>query len=348
MDSNSLKNLFISFIVPVYNTSSDYLRQCFDSVLKIDSCSFELLIVNDGSTNSDTLKILDEYSAKSNVRVINKGNGGVSSARNVALDNAVGEYIVFVDSDDYIETNNFADIVKIIKDNPGISVFAFTHSDVDNNGNRKMAGCNSGNLFIVDSIFNLYKMGIKYNASIIRESCCNKIYKKSIISGIRFKEGMKYGEDNLFVLEVCDNVDKILAVCRNLYNVRTNRNSATNKYNPNILEERLVNLYKLEELYIEKNYKSQMGIFCNDAIFRTYIHLILRLWIFHRDCPLDFKAKRNKAIEILHGEPFGRMFKNADPKELNIKAKITYYLLNKDLVFLGYKFYSMHKPQFIK
>ena len=94
----------ISVIVPVYNTEK-FLQRCIDSVLAQTYQDFELLLIDDGSKDSSDT-ICDEYAAQdTRVKVFHKENGGVSSARNVGLDNARGEWITFVDSDDYIEEN---------------------------------------------------------------------------------------------------------------------------------------------------------------------------------------------------------------------------------------------------
>ena len=94
----------ISVIVPVYNAEK-YLHRCIDSILSQTFTDFELLLINDGSKDSSGA-ICDEYAAKDNrVRVFHKENGGASSARNLGLDNAKGEWIAFVDSDDLLEVN---------------------------------------------------------------------------------------------------------------------------------------------------------------------------------------------------------------------------------------------------
>ena len=94
----------ISVIVPVYNTEK-YLRRCIDSVLAQTYADFELLLIDDGSKDKSG-EICDEYAQKdARVRVFHMENGGVSSARNLGLDNARGEWVAFVDSDDYIEEN---------------------------------------------------------------------------------------------------------------------------------------------------------------------------------------------------------------------------------------------------
>ena len=96
----------ISVIIPVYNAEV-YLHRCVDSLLSQSFKDFELLLVDDGSVDSSA-DICDEYAnGDERVRVFHKKNGGVSSARNLGLDNARGEWVVFVDADDWIVDNGF-------------------------------------------------------------------------------------------------------------------------------------------------------------------------------------------------------------------------------------------------
>ena len=104
----------ITIIVPNYN-SEKYLPRCIDSILAQTYTDFELLLINDGSTDSSGV-ICDEYATKdSRIRVFHKENGGVSSARNVGLDNAKGEWIGWVDSDDYIASNMYENLFNTIE-----------------------------------------------------------------------------------------------------------------------------------------------------------------------------------------------------------------------------------------
>ena len=97
-----MKNFAISIIIPVYNTEK-YLRRCIESVLSQSFTDFELILVDDGSKDSSP-QICDEYASQDKrVRVIHKVNGGVSAARNDGLDIAKGEYVTFIDSDDWVE-----------------------------------------------------------------------------------------------------------------------------------------------------------------------------------------------------------------------------------------------------
>ena len=111
----------ISIIVPVYNTSK-YLGQCIDSIVCQYQYDFEIILVNDGSTDNSG-QICNFYADKYNfIKVIHKDNGGLSDARNIGIQQAVGDYILFVDSDDYIYKEGFIEINKTLKENPNVDV----------------------------------------------------------------------------------------------------------------------------------------------------------------------------------------------------------------------------------
>lgn len=114
------KNPKISVIVPVYNVEK-YLRRCIDSILAQTFTDFELLLIDDGSKDSSG-EICDEYARNDErVRVFHKENGGVSSARNLGLDNAKGEWVSFVDADDIIYSNNLDILFEVARNNPTIN-----------------------------------------------------------------------------------------------------------------------------------------------------------------------------------------------------------------------------------
>ena len=108
-----MKKNKISVIVPIYNVEN-YLRRCVDSILKSTYENLEIILVDDGSTD-ECPTICDDYAKKDpRIKVIHKKNGGLSDARNKGLDIATGEYISFIDSDDYIESSMFQRIFEAI------------------------------------------------------------------------------------------------------------------------------------------------------------------------------------------------------------------------------------------
>lgn len=123
MNSKSTKKL-LSIIVPVYNASI-FLQKCIDSILENSFDSFEAIFINDGSTDSSR-KILDRIT-DSRVIVIHKNNSGVSSARNAGLQRAKGEYVLFIDADDYLTTNGIKDILNAIHKFRDADFIKFSH-----------------------------------------------------------------------------------------------------------------------------------------------------------------------------------------------------------------------------
>ena len=124
-----------SIIVPVYNVEK-YLAKCIESILNQTNQDFELLLVNDG-TKDNSQKIIDEYVAKYPDKVYGfvKENGGLSDARNYGVERAKGEYIIFIDSDDYVDDELLEKVNDAIEKNAGVDVVGYNLVDVDESGN---------------------------------------------------------------------------------------------------------------------------------------------------------------------------------------------------------------------
>lgn len=178
----------ISIIVPVYNVEK-YVRQCIDSILSQSFTDFELLLINDGSKDKSG-DICDEYAAEdSRIRVIHKENGGVSSARNVGLDNAHGEWIAFVDGDDEIQDG----YLNIREGFENSDVIQKPYIIVRNNKEINISVQDTNVLRNKDSIYRYYVQ--KRNNAL-----WDKLIKRSIIGNERFNTIVSIGEDFLFFL----------------------------------------------------------------------------------------------------------------------------------------------------
>lgn len=123
-----------SFIVPVYNTSK-YLKKCLDSLVKQTFKDFEIIIVNDGSTDNSSNIISKYQDMYKNIKVINQKNEGLSMARNNGVKEANGEYLIFIDSDDYVEKNLLKEVDKEIKD---AEVLRYQVISEDEDGSNKI------------------------------------------------------------------------------------------------------------------------------------------------------------------------------------------------------------------
>lgn len=210
----------ISVIVPVYKVEQ-YLHRCIDSILSQSFTDFELLLIDDGSPDNCG-KICDEYTQKdSRVRVFHKPNGGVSSARNLGLDNAKGEWVAFIDSDDYISVDYLEELCSY-KENTNSDLVAIsrkldeTHSSVTLHREK------------FSLLFSLYKF----------DKFCppwGKIFRKDIIEryNLKFNTEIHLGEDLMFVLFYLLEINSITLISSDKYYYEDERSdSLTKRLNP--------------------------------------------------------------------------------------------------------------------
>lgn len=212
------QNPLVSVIVAAYNAQK-YIRRCLDSILAQTMPNFEVIAVNDGSTDG-TPAILDEYAAKDpRVRVIHKPNGGVASARQAGLDAAQGEYTIHADSDDWVEPEMLEEMYAAACAN---------HSD--------MVFCD---------FYEIHKDQIKYNSqrpeshdrltifgqtfNILSGSLCNKLIKRTCFLDyqISFEQGVNYEEDKLVCLKILSHDIVVTYLEKAFYHYDLVQNSAS-------------------------------------------------------------------------------------------------------------------------
>ena len=151
-----MKYSLLSVIVPVYNTEP-YLSRCIESILNQGSINFELLLIDDGSTDSSGA-ICDSYAEKdTRIRVFHKENGGVSSARNLGIDNAQGEWLYFVDSDDELLPNGLRTLVDNISDDVDVVMGGFESVNELGNVIREATESVNFRLSRKESVITLYR-----------------------------------------------------------------------------------------------------------------------------------------------------------------------------------------------
>lgn len=215
--------MLFSVVIPVYNVEP-YLRDCLDSVSRQTYADWEAVCVNDGSTDGSA-SILEEYAARDvRFKVIEQPNGGLSSARNTGMKSSSGEYILFLDSDDWLETNALECIANALN---GEDMLCFS-------GRRYFEETNTFNL--ADQLTEKsYRSGMAYyneNALLHRDFAfvcvVLRAYKRSFLleNGLWFKEGI-FHEDNLFTPKACYFAVKVRQIVDCLYDYRVRANSIT-------------------------------------------------------------------------------------------------------------------------
>lgn len=215
-------NIKISVIVPVYNTEK-YLKKCLDSILNQTFKEFELIVVNDGSTD-ESLDILKNYEAKyDNIIVINKQNEGQGVARNKALEICRGEYIAFADSDDYVEPN-MLELMYTKSNENNLDVVICSYKCVNSNGDRVI----DNNIILKDEevINNVECIKRFLVTDTIEGFSWNKLFKRKVFNDIKYPEDMKY-EDIPTVVSLLINSDRIGFINKELYNYLIRDNSTT-------------------------------------------------------------------------------------------------------------------------
>ena len=177
----------ISIIVPVYNVEK-YIKRCVDSVISQSYLDWELVLVDDGSTD-DSGKICEEYAKKdSRIRCFHKSNGGQASARNLGLENANGEYISFLDSDDWLAESFFKVTVSELIHNDADIVTTNYFLYFDSNRIKPVFN-QMDSLVICDNKEAMKRLLLNNGTS---SSVCARLYKKDLLQGISFQEGMLF------------------------------------------------------------------------------------------------------------------------------------------------------------
>ena len=223
----------VSIIIPVYNTSS-YLKKCVDSVLGQTYQSIEIILVDDGSTD-DSYRLCKEIEAEYNsVYVIHKENGGLSSARLAGFEVCHGDYVQFVDSDDYIEPTMIEKLVTAIMNNQAeLAICGYIEINAGVKTNHLLPFKNNV-MEGKDDIVNNYIQpltGISENGINIPGFLCIRLHKRSLIQKHFFGSENKYfAEDHVFDLLYSDYVERIAIVNEPLYNYVIHNASLTNKY----------------------------------------------------------------------------------------------------------------------
>ncbi len=200
------KNPLVSIIVPIYNVEKR-LKICLDSILSQTYKNIEIILVDDGSTDSCG-SICDEYAKKdTRIKVIHRENGGLSRARNSGIDAAVGEYLAFIDSDDYVAEDYIEFMLKNLLDT-GADISTCGALFVHPSGKLERQWADDS-LYVIDNKEALRRMC--YNEGFF-VTAWDKLYKKELFDSVRYNEG-KVFEDTGTTYKVVDKAEKIVFCC---------------------------------------------------------------------------------------------------------------------------------------
>ena len=255
---NSIHNQpFVSVIVPVFNVEK-YIERTVSSIIHQDYKNIEIILINDGSTDN-SLSILNRLSEEdSRIKVYNKQNGGVSSTRNYGINVSRGDYIVFVDGDDWIDSQHISVLVDAcLKYNAQMAIGTkhfFDEGVPSENNDKSSKDCLcSSNKIIRDIYYNKIYMAV-----------WNKIYKKSFLvkNNILFDESIWYAEGMHFNVQCLSSLEKVPVCSFKTYHYVTNPDSAMRKEFSLRNEECALTSLKKQEQIVQNN----------DRLVKTALH----------------------------------------------------------------------------
>ena len=259
----------ISVIMPIYNCEK-YLDQSISSVLNQTYKKLELILINDGSTDG-SLDICKKYEQQdSRVRLISKRNEGVSASRNEGLRICTGEYITFIDADDYIDICMYECMIKQFE-NSTIDFVLCDYIEVDEEGKHREISNNTTGIFNRDYFLNriYYKVNITFNV-------WNVVFKRNVIKDLKFDLNISLGEDNLFVLRVLQKCSKGMMIDKCLYYYVQHKDSAFHQIR--VTETVMSSLIAdKKQLQILKEENKKMYNYCRHILIRDAVNISKRI-----------------------------------------------------------------------
>ena len=342
----------ISIIVPVYNVQQ-YIDKCLESLVNQTFKDIEIIIVDDGSPD-ESYKIYEKYAGQDNrIKIIKKKNAGVSEARNTGIENATGDFLMFVDSDDWMELDGCQILFDAyIKSNADTIVSdAYTITDGVKRQNHVF-----DKDFISDdpSFIKAYQaacIGYGYNPRPYPSdpynvsglgSPWNKLYNRRII----IENGLKYDsyvkgiyDDNLFTLHYLNHVKKICYVAKPVYDYRIISSSLTQSYKENTLD--------ISRRIFEKIQEFIKGTGDPDYFSKPFAMYVIRrlsaelgVYYFSPKNPTQRKIVFQELESNIEKEPYSSAFEIAESKRMMISHRTTYFLAKKKqitLLWLSFK-----------
>ncbi len=232
-------NDLISIIVPIYNVEK-YLKKCLESIINQTYENLEIILVNDGSTDRCG-EICEEFTKKDKrIKVIHKENGGLSDARNVGIKNAMGSFIGFVDSDDYIHETMYEMLYHDLKKYDGdIAICEF--QDVDENGKGLEVFKKSNSTEGVEILNKIDALHLLIEGRCIQSAAWNKLYKIELFKNIEFPKG-RVIEDRATMYKIFDKVNKIINNKKVCYYYVQRKNSIMHTINCKLIMDSIITM----------------------------------------------------------------------------------------------------------
>lgn len=317
------KELLISVIVPVYN-GEKFLRRAVESVLCQMDGRVELVLVDDGSTDSSGA-ICDEYASEHrDIQVVHKKNGGLSSARNAGIEVATGQYICFLDADDYLDKETSGSLIDVIlAHSPDMIDYGWKYisssGEISANRHSVPKGVLLDETVIREMILPPLLNLRKDDEHFIYDFACTKAFRTSLVreKGIRFDETRRIWEDRPFSVTYLLHCKNIFSVSESFYNYVDMPNSLSRRYHLEFFDVILKNYKLYRALYGEiYDFDTQ---YVNDYWAHAIENMIFRSLEQKENC----EQIRQNIRQVLQDEQVIRWFAQRMPKDVFEKEMST-------------------------
>ena len=314
----------VSFIVPVYNAEM-YLEECVESIRNQSYADLQIILVDDGSTDGSLNKCLALKDRDSRIEVVQQENKGVSAARNAGLEKAEGEWIAFVDADDFI-TKYYVEIFKEYLNEK----YDICCGDEQKTG--KQLPERRENLELNREQLEQYERGLlnKYAVSKAPHltSACGKLYRRSLLDkkNIRFPEDLKKSEDAFFNQMVFHYATRGVYINREIYCYRQHEDSASHKYDCSSVDN------YVKHLELLKHFLSEEGIYKKmepDYQIRIVYHFFycVATYYCHKDNFAHYRLRKKEFLTKRETSPFADAFAVVDAAGFSLRERILFYCI---------------------
>lgn len=337
-DNNCFKPL-ISIIVPLYNTPKDLFFACIDSVTNQSYKNWELIVIDDGSSNYDESAWKKVIKKDDRIIVIHQSNLGVSASRNKGIVCSRGEYITFIDSDDWIDMdflNTFIQRIEMIDYDIcicGALVEKDNDTIINEFYNRDIIKCDASEKYEFQS--QLICRGIsKFYPPIVNIGVpWGKVYKKSFLieKQLYFKQGIKRMEDNLFNLYAFKEANNISYINKRMYHYRKLSTSTSGEYCSSIINDFRPFLNELENFVVKE--KNDQWIQGANKRRITSINSYMKSFFFHPHNGVSFSEKIRSLKEFISTREIVNASNNVNKSILNIQEKTFFFFVKKKNAF---------------
>lgn len=326
-----MEKIKVSVIVAIYNVEA-YLKKCIDSIISQKYKEIEIILVNDGSSD-DSESICEEYQKiDKRIKVINQSNKGLVAARQEGAKIATGEYVLFVDGDDWIEEDMIHKMIEPIIKNDNIDMvvcnFSYDYKQYFVQNNWEI----SKGLYKKQKIEEEIVPNLIYPRIIPSSVCCKLIRKKIVDDNIyRINRNIEIGEDTIMTtLSVLDCRNMYLLDSKPLYHYRQNENSMTKKYKKEYFAKTLTLVENLKT-EVSKKKREDVNKQINQLLVTFGFLAIENEYISKYN---SVRERKRISLEIAHNKQFLKAFKDMDVSTLNIKNKIYFYLIKNHMAIV--------------